>query len=192
MAWQCKRCGERLDDSFTACWRCAGEDPAASRVGRDEDFADQDEIEFDDSGEIAAQQAEETFDYQVWAYKRAMGWYPANAGDRGVALGNSLHRLVTAYRLYRERQERTTGARPDLDRLWLQFFLALGLLGGVWLGFLTSSAWRELLMASDVRLGVIYGGTLLLAFATGMRVVGRELRAAAETAVRQGWRAPVT
>jgi hypothetical protein len=49
MTGQCERCGERHDDSFTACWRCVGNYPAASRVGRDEYFAGDDEIEFDDS-----------------------------------------------------------------------------------------------------------------------------------------------
>src|SRR4051812_14976160 len=101
MTWQCNRCGERHDDSFLACWRCVGEDPAAIRVARHEDLDDEVDLESDDGPEIAAQDAEQAFRDQIWAYQRVVGWYPATPEDRWMAAGNSLHRLVVAYRLYR-------------------------------------------------------------------------------------------
>src|SRR5919107_5629798 len=165
MAWQCDRCGERHDDAFVACWRCLGEDPAAVRVARDEDLEDGIELESEDDSETA----EQAFHEQVWAYQRAMGWYPGTPEDRWAEAGNGLHRLVAAYRLYRERQERASRARPDLDRLWLHFFLSLSVMGGVWLGFFTSSAWADLLLANETGFLLFHVGNLFLIILTGKR-----------------------
>jgi hypothetical protein len=189
MTWQCERCGERHDDEFGACWRCVGEDPAAVRV-RNEDFDDK--LESDDGPEIAAHDAEQAFREQVWAYQRAKGWYPAGPEDRWTAAANALHRLVIAYRLYRDRQERAGRARPDLDRPWLHFFLVLGIFAGVWLGVFTSAVWGELLLANETPFVVFHVTCLFLAIITGKRAVERELHAAAEMAVEQGWRVRVT
>jgi len=191
MTWQCERCGERHDDGFVACWRCVGEDPVAGRV-RDEDFDDEVELESDNGSEIAAHDAEQAFREQVWAYQRAMGWYPATPEDKWTAAGNALHRLVIAYRQYRDRGDRTGRPRPDLDRLWLHFFLVLGISGGVWLGMFMSAAWAELLLANETPFMLFHVASLFLSILTGKRAVGRELQAAAELAVQQGWRAGVT
>jgi hypothetical protein len=192
MVWQCDQCGERHADSFVACWRCVGGDPAAARGARDEDFDEEIELESDDAPEIANQDAEQVFRDHVSAYQRAMGWYPSTPEDRWTAVGNGLHRFVAAYRLYRDRQESASLARPDLDRLWLQFFLSLSVMGGVWLGFFTSSTWADLLLANETGFALFHVGMLFLAILTGKRVVGRELRAAGEIAVHRGWRARAT
>jgi hypothetical protein len=191
MTWQCDRCGERHADDFGACWRCVGEDPAALQV-RNEDFDDEVELESNEEAEIAAHDAEEAFREQVWAYQRAQGWYPAGPEDHWTAAANALHRLVAAYRLYRNRQEREGRARPDLDRLWLQFFLVLGIFGGVWLGVFTSTAWGELFLANETPFAVFHVTCLFLSIITGKRAAERELHAAAEMAVKQGWRVRVT
>jgi hypothetical protein len=138
---------------------------------------------------VAAVEAELERSDAAAAYEDAAGWNPPVLGDRSVQVGMALHRLVVAFRLCRERQHAgTRTARPDLDRLWTHFFLACGVLGGLLLSELTGFSWLAHLAPNRTVFGLVYVGALVLCVATGHRVVGRELRAAAEAAVRQGRR----
>jgi hypothetical protein len=124
----------------------------------------------------------------VLAYKEAAGWY-GPTGDRTTNAGMALHRLVVAYGLYRARQNGgTRSARPDLDRLWTQFFLACAVPVGLFLSFQMTLPWVVYLARNETAFLLAHIGAVGICMATGHRVVRRELDAAAEAAVMDGRR----
>jgi predicted nucleic acid-binding Zn-ribbon protein len=186
MRWRCSSCGESHDDPFRSCWRC-GSTRAATAAELDEE---EHQLRAD-AEEDAAADAQASREAAAASYEVAAGWQPTITADRASAAGAALHRLVVAYRLYRERQDASTRrARPDLDRLWTQFFLSCAVFGGLLISTLTRFSVLDYLAPHPTLFGVVIVGGLLACVGTGQRAVRRELRAEAEAAVEEG-RAPV-
>jgi hypothetical protein len=184
MSWQCSSCGETHDDAFDSCWRCS-----AARLRTASERAEDEREAQADVEAAAVEEAELQRQDAIAAYQEAAGWYRPPLGDRAAEAGMVLHRLVVAYRLYRQRQGAgVRGSRPDLDRLWTHFFLACSVLGGIAVSTFTPFAWLEYLAPNASVFTLVYVGALLVCVITGRRAVSRELRAAAEAAVTQGRR----
>ena len=177
MPWGCTGCGEEHDDAFDACWRCGAERPA---------HLSRSEVELEPADLAAPSEAQNRFTQAVIDYQRDSGWYPTGPEDKWIAAANGLHRLRVAYQLYRRRQDSHSRGRPDLDRLWTHFFLAMGVGAGVATGVTINPAWLNFLFSNDARFALVYGVVMLAILLTGRRAVRQELRAAAEAAVRKG------
>jgi len=180
MTWRCSGCGETHEAAFVSCWRCGAKRALAPAVLAEDD----------EETPVEAEQATVDSEFErrqaVIAYQEAAGWY-GPIGDRATKAGMALHRLVVAYRLYRERQHGgTRRARPDLDRLWTQFFLAFAVPGGLFLSVQMNSPWLAYLAPGGTAFLLLHIAAVGLCMAAGHRVVRRELDAAAETAVEDG------
>jgi predicted nucleic acid-binding Zn-ribbon protein len=186
MSWRCSTCGETHEDVFRSCWRCGAKRPPSPAQDAEDEQEEREEAE-EDSRALAEQEAQVALDVAVADYVRDAGWYSRAPEDHWVAAGNRLHRLVVAHRIYRQRQSRAlTVQRPDLDRLWMRFFISVSLFGALVVSLFLSVAWLEVLVDNQVLFVVLFLGLLVASIATGHRVVERELRAAAEAAVKQG------
>ena len=182
MSWRCSGCGETHDDAFRSCWQCG----ASRAISAGERASEEQELEAE-AAEVAAEDAEQQRTVAVAAYQEEAGWYPAVRADKWGEAARAIHRLVAAHRLYRERQDSgARNARPDLDRLWTQFYLACAIPGGLVLGEVARGSWLERWATNGALFTLVHLGALIPCMVTGRRVVGRELRAAAEAAVMQG------
>ena len=187
MTWTCSRCGECHETEFESCWRCG-----ISRPLTDAEVAEVELLEAEDKTPEAAD-VDQVDEALVDAYGREQGWYPGVPEDKAARAGNALHRLVVAYRLYRARQDESgQAARPDLDRRWTHFFLTSACLGGFVMTLILADAWLGWLAEEEVRFVLCYFPLLFGTIITGQRAVEAELRAAAESATRRGYRPRAT
>lgn len=190
MSWSCDRCGEKHKDDFSACWRCGWARPLTREEAAA--FAEADAI-------LAAEETEEseprdveaeTLEH-VLAYEREQGWYPPLAlPDQTLHAAAVFGRFFIAWRLRSTRLDSATARpRPDVDARWRAFFLVAVLFAGLLGMILAPTPFATWMMMNETRFLFLYLPLLFGSVLLGSRAVKAELRAAAEEAVRTGYRA---
>ena len=184
MSWRCAKCGERLEDTFDECWRCGttraltpDEEPQAEETEAAEEYAEAEMIREENA---AVARLNDDLG-RLLPRARSSDEQP----DHLDGPGYGFHRLAKAYRLYRERQERTARpALPDLDRRWTQFFLACGGTAGYVLAMIF---WVDVVarLPEDLFIAapVVLAGLVVI---TGSRATRAELAAADPAKIRAG------
>ena len=152
MSWRCPNCAQTLADEFDTCWRCGTTRSLTSAEMAELDKADAVEPEVTARPSTPADQ---------------LGW--------GSVAGGLLA-LREAHGHYRIRRERAgLPARPDLDRRWMQLYLAVAAL----LGIVIATAFFGLSMDEPWMLWS-YLGAMVLVLVAGSRATRAELRADAD------------